>query len=235
MQQEETLPTIYIDSRERPSGLIEGLRRIASINVVDRWLPYGDILIADILIERKTTADFLQSLRDGRLFRQVSALHAFSTRRLLIVEGLGFPSSQGYSESSIYGALTKIEVGMQTPIVWTNSITETAELVSRIVAQESKVVSRAAAARRDPSRRKEICPQVRAMRAIPELSTSTGRDLLHHFGSIRGVLNASMVELESVAGISPECAQTVFLFATEPPLTTSRPASSAVAREVRAK
>ena len=235
MQKEEALPTIYIDSRERPSGLIDEIRQIARVNVVDRWLPYGDILVADILIERKTTTDFLQSLRDGRLFRQVSALHAFSTRRLLIVEGLGFPSSQGYSESSIYGALTKIEVGMQTPVVWTNSITETAQLVSRIVEQEGRMVSRAAAARRDRSRRKEICPQVRAMKAIPELSTSTGRELLHHFGSIRGVLNASMLELASVSGVSPECAQTVFLFATEPPVSPPIPERLSEVPTVREK
>lgn len=210
-------PTIYVDARERPSGLSDLIRERGDIEVIDRWLPYGDLLISDILIERKTTADFVSSLNDGRLFRQLSALLAFSARRLLIVEGLGFPSAKGVSNHSIEGALIKIEIGMQVPIFNTATIAETAQLITRIVAQESRTMVRMANDR-SKRRKKEVCAQARALRAVPDLNPATSRLLLQHFRTLRNIFNASAEELVKVGGLSEERAQTVFRFATEPPM-----------------
>jgi len=65
---------ILVDDREGPSGL--------AARLAERWddvrvarLLTGDIQVgARVLVERKTAADFLASLRDARIFRQLASL-----------------------------------------------------------------------------------------------------------------------------------------------------------------
>ena len=65
---------IRIDYREKDSGLIDLLKAM-DLSVEIGRLSYGDYIINEaITIERKTARDFLISIIDGRLFRQLSCL-----------------------------------------------------------------------------------------------------------------------------------------------------------------
>jgi len=63
---------IVADDRERAGGVIGELRRLEGVRLEVRRLAVGDFLVEDrFLVERKTLADFAQSVVDARLFKQV--------------------------------------------------------------------------------------------------------------------------------------------------------------------
>lgn len=75
---------IKVDFRERPSGIMEILRKMDGVRLEEKKLSVGDYQINDhIFVERKTTKDFIVSLIDGRLFSQASRLKRFTKDRLL--------------------------------------------------------------------------------------------------------------------------------------------------------
>jgi len=66
---------IAVDDRERNSRVKTALKRKGTVDISIRRLPPGDYQVDDtLLVERKTLANFALSVRDGRLFPQVSRL-----------------------------------------------------------------------------------------------------------------------------------------------------------------
>lgn len=64
------------------------------------YLPFGDLWLtapdwAVLCIERKTPSDFLGSLRDGRLFRQLAGLRAQTPWAYLLITGHLAPAADG--------------------------------------------------------------------------------------------------------------------------------------------
>ena len=78
---------IIIDDREVKSGICDELANLNVPFCVER-LKIGDYIINNtVFIERKTTLDFTESLKDRRLFDQVARLRANNKRSILIIEG----------------------------------------------------------------------------------------------------------------------------------------------------
>lgn len=62
-------PRIIVDKRELRS-LLPGALFFGGFKVIPMWLTYGDYIVSDdIVIERKSVVDFLQSVKNGRLFK----------------------------------------------------------------------------------------------------------------------------------------------------------------------
>lgn len=80
---------IWVDDREsRSSGIAEKLQKMETLSVVVKRLRTGDYLIeGKVVLERKRVRDFLESLKEGRLFAQASRLAAQPMRAFLILEG----------------------------------------------------------------------------------------------------------------------------------------------------
>ena len=65
---------IYVDEREKNSGVPEILRGLG-VTVIYRKLDVGDYVVSDrTAIERKSAGDFIRSIIDGRLFDQCRRL-----------------------------------------------------------------------------------------------------------------------------------------------------------------
>jgi ERCC4-type nuclease len=72
---------VVVDDRERPSGVVPELEKLNRVVVKIEHLSLGDYCIdGAVLIERKTAADFAQSLMDGRLFGQAMRMATSSLR-----------------------------------------------------------------------------------------------------------------------------------------------------------
>ena len=79
---------LHVDHAERPSALLDAVQRSGAFDVRVLRLVTGDYLIDhEVLIERKTIADFAISLIDGRLFPQVARLARSRYRSVLLIEG----------------------------------------------------------------------------------------------------------------------------------------------------
>ena len=82
---------IFIDFREKRSRVPEFLIKLGvGFECVNMAADYA--ISKDFLVERKTIADFITSVADGRLFRQVSCLAASCKNPLIILEGGGLYS-----------------------------------------------------------------------------------------------------------------------------------------------
>lgn len=85
---DEKIFEIRVDYREGSLGIIEIFTK-RGIEVVKDNLKAGDYLIGDeIVVERKTTLDFAQSIIDGRLFRQALLMKQNFDRCLFVYDAV---------------------------------------------------------------------------------------------------------------------------------------------------
>ena len=77
--------TLYIDSRE-PIQIINELKKQVDKVVVKRF-DSGDYMFNDVGVERKELRDLLQSLHNGRYFKQVRHLKENYAKPLVLYEG----------------------------------------------------------------------------------------------------------------------------------------------------
>src|SRR4030043_1630112 len=78
---------IIVDNREKNSLVISELYSNKDIFLEFKQLPVADFLIRDVAIERKTVSDFLSSMINKRLSRQLEEMKQYP-KQLLIIEGM---------------------------------------------------------------------------------------------------------------------------------------------------
>ena len=97
---------IVADDRERPSGVVAELEKAGKVIVKIEHLSVGDYCVdGAVLIERKTAADFAQSLMDGRLFSQAGRMSSSPFRPAYLIEGTSAEwAGLGVSREALQGA-----------------------------------------------------------------------------------------------------------------------------------
>ena len=111
---------IQVDYSERQAPLLELLRQSGAFDVRIVRLTVGDYLINDeVLIERKTIADFSASLVDGRLFPQAARLARDGHRTLMLIEGPPAASMPDVHPHAIQGALVSLAAMWRLPVLHT--------------------------------------------------------------------------------------------------------------------
>lgn len=109
---------ILADYREKRSGIPELLMQ-SEINVKVVNLVAGDYLIDEqVIVERKTNEDFIQSLLCNRLFEQCSKLKRESDFQLFIIEGDPYRTNHDISQQAVKGALLSISAAWQIPVFY---------------------------------------------------------------------------------------------------------------------
>ena len=129
-------PLIVIDNRETNSTL-PSLIKLNGHEVKFEQLKVGDIRISDrVLIERKTSRDFIDSIIDGRILRQSKKLFSSAERPLLIVESM---ETDRIHPNAVMGAMAWITIDLGLPVLMTKGIEETARFVSVVAKREAKI------------------------------------------------------------------------------------------------
>ena len=129
-----------IDHREGKSALAARLRQEGlTVEVVS--LPVGDVQISDrILIERKGTRDFVDSLLDGRLLDQATRLVSSAPRAMLVLEGSDLFQHRAVHGQAIMGALATLTFDYGLPVVTSSDTAETARFIAVSARRESKML-----------------------------------------------------------------------------------------------
>ena len=82
--------TVIADNRETMN--IDKLLESYGARVITRKLEVGDYILSDqVAVERKTMDDFLNSIKDGRLFGQLTELNRNFESPILILENRPWP------------------------------------------------------------------------------------------------------------------------------------------------
>ena len=229
---------LLIDYRENKE-IIEMVQNICKDSEIVT-LPLGDFLIIKnndaVVVERKNSADFVNSMRSNRLWEQLLSLMKTKEimgyeikRRILVVHGTfgdylsTIPDylvtiSQRKLKAfwnSLVGAQLEILYVYDTPIVIAENDEAFHSFMKILIKREEEGKNdktpearwyRKRAIRDLPAKDRKLF----FLSAIPSIGEKLAKNLLEHFGSIVDIATASVKELQMVPGIGKKKAENIF-------------------------
>ena len=215
--------TLKIDYREQRSGIVSEIEKITKqFNCEIMQLPIGDYLIGDkIIIERKTIADFLASVKNGRIFQQAYRMANSPCSSILILEGeKPPPETTKMKRAAIQGVLLHLTVVLNIPVIRSRDIKETAWLINQIAEQYQNVqkpknkfvIFRSTNFKVKKQQRLKL----QLLQNISGIGTIKALALLRSFGSIEKISNADINSLSKVYGIGKKLANNIYTIIHEP-------------------
>jgi Fanconi anemia group M protein len=206
---------IIIDSRESSSPIIKELSKF-DLSIELKSLEIGDYVLSDrIVIEKKTTEDFIASIVDGRLFNQLIKLKNTYESPLVIIEGESLYTSRAIRLESIMGAIASVIIDYKIPIIWTRNPIETASLLFHIAKREQLKEKHEPRIRYEskPKSLDEIKEYIVA--GLPHINTTLAKRLLKRFKTVEKIFTASEKELQEVDGIGKKISEEIKKVLTE--------------------
>jgi ERCC4-type nuclease len=206
MKIQSTLPTdsvmIFVDNRESQSSVIRWLRGM-DILITETQLEVGDYICSDrVCAERKTVRDFLQSIIDQRLFRQLENMARSFESPLLILEGNPelLALERTIHPNALRGALASIALEYKIPIIWTRNSEETAHQLFWIAQREQVKQNRPVQIRSNKKTTTLQQEQEYLVTGLPGISTTRAKQLLKKFKTPEKIFTASETRLLKLNG-----------------------------------
>ncbi|MFW6285983.1 MAG: helicase-related protein [Nanoarchaeota archaeon] len=206
------IPKIYVDNREN-NDLIKELFNESEIEIETKKLEIADIVITQhIAIERKSKADFVNSIIDKRLFPQLLNLSKNYRRPLLLLEGEdSIYSIRNISPNVIRATLSAIAIDLRIPIIYSTGIYESSQIIKTITKRAyrtKKDISLAV----DKTFHSEYEELEKFVSTIPKINIITAKLLLSNFNSIKKLVNSTQKDLLQIEGIGKIKAQYLIEF-----------------------
>lgn len=209
-------PPVTVDDRETATRVVEHLSNLGAV-ITLRRLDYGDYAIGDrVLIERKTTRDFVDTLVERDLLGQVGTMARACLRPVLIIEGENLYTQRDIHPNAIRGALSAISLDLGVSLFFTRDEEDTARMIEIIARREYSEGDRerVVPGKKNYSGTRER--QEAIIASFPDIGLKGARALLRQFGSVRAVIDADEHDLTAVEGIGPVKAKTIAETARRP-------------------
>jgi DNA excision repair protein ERCC-4 len=202
---------VVADDRERPSGVVAELEKSGKAIVKIEHLSVGDYCVdGAVLIERKTAADFAQSLMDGRLFSQAGRMSSSPFRPAYIIEGTNAEwAGLRVSREALQGALVTLMLIFDVPVFRSTDPAETARLICYIGSQLVRLRDPGYAPYRQAKAKRKKTRQLRILQSLPGVGADRAKKLLEHFRTVRACFTASPTELSEIKGIGSKTAAAI--------------------------
>ena len=210
-----TGPAIVVDDRETSSKVVESLHAMGATISIQR-LPVGDYVIGDrIIVERKTTRDFADTLVDRDLLGQVRSLATSCIRPVLVIEGDDLYQERNIHPNAIRGTLSAITIDLGVTLLTTRDEADTAAMLLVIARREYEERGERAPSIRKPYH-SHMEQQESIVGSFPEIGLKNARLLLEHFGSVQGIVNADEKALSEAPGIGEKRAKKIYELSRHP-------------------
>ena len=197
---------MFLDTREA--------ELIKLLEIPVKQLPVGDIWIGELVIERKSIRDLEASILDGRYREQRGRILAYcqenKTQPMYILEGSLGSATGRLQKKAIMKFINRLIFHYQIPVMQTNSVQETAELIQALVEQwkdDPKNLQRTTElvkvtdgihiqkkANASDFKQFGIC----CLAQCPGVSVKMAETLINTFGSLKGVMEAHVKEIEDL-------------------------------------
>ncbi|MDD5111182.1 MAG: DEAD/DEAH box helicase [Candidatus Altiarchaeota archaeon] len=199
-KEEKKSMKVYVDNRESPY-IKKLLKEKAEIELAN--LEVGDYILSDrTCAERKTVADFLQSMLDGRLLAQAAELSRNFERPVLILEGFrDLYTQRNIHPNAVRGALAAIATSFGIPVIPSQDEEDTAGLLLAIAKREQEYEKKEVSLRGEKKPMTNSERQQYVIESLPNVSAVLAKRLLERFDSVQNVMNAPEDELMKVDGI----------------------------------
>jgi len=200
LSSEKEIPKIIIDYREKNSLLPSELKSLG-LDIEFKELKVADYLVKNVAIERKTVSDFLSSMKNKRLIRQIEELQQYQNK-LIIIEGIEEQDIyndkilEGIHPNAIRGFLLSILLKHKIPILFTKDYQDSAKFIERIARKKENELSINATKK---SRNKKEQMQF-ILEGFPGIGPKTAKKLLKEFKSLKNIFNATQEELKTSIG-----------------------------------
>lgn len=192
---------VIVDYRERNSLVYSELINLG-LELHPRELKVADYIVKDVAIERKTVSDFITSMKNRRLIRQLEDLQQYK-KRLLIIEGIDeqelYSDSEdwiGMHPNAIRGFLLSILLKYNVPIIYTKDYKDTAKFINILAKKQSGEIP--LNVKKKSFNKKEQLQFI--VEGFPGIGPKTARKLLEKFKTIKNIINANEEELKEVIG-----------------------------------
>jgi len=191
---------ILADYRERNSLLISELIHLG-LKIEFKNLKVADYLVNDIAIERKTVSDFISSMINKRLLKQLEELKQYK-HNLLIIEGIdeqdlyNDENHLGVNSNAIRGFLLSILIKHKIPIIFTKNYQDSAKFILILSKRKPRELSLNVS--KKSLDRKERLQFI--LEGFPGIGPKSAKKLLENFKTIKNIANASEKELKEVIG-----------------------------------
>ncbi|GGM37438.1 DEAD/DEAH box helicase [Haloarcula argentinensis] len=195
---------IVADQRELDSNIARDLSTRDGIETRLETLAVGDYVLSDrVVVERKTVADFMDTLTGGdrSMFEQVGDATRNYGRPVVIIEGEDLFGARNVHHKAIQGALASLAVDFGASVLRTSDEDETADLLEVIAGREQEVADREVSVHGEKQSKTLPEQQEYVVAAIAEVGPVTARTLLEAFGSVEAVMTADKDDLLEVSGI----------------------------------
>jgi Fanconi anemia group M protein len=201
--------TIICDNRETASAVVRNLSLIG-INIKLEQLQSADYVISNrVGIERKSGQDFNDSIKDGRLFKELIDLKENFERPILILEGNPF-SESSINENALYGAISSIILNLGITIYKTNDPTESATFLYQLTKKEQSEFKSPIKLRFDkaPIETSRLLEYILA--GIPGVNALRAKNLLNELKTLQAIFNSDIPDLTKVKNIGKKIAQQIY-------------------------
>ncbi|MBY8988923.1 MAG: Hef nuclease, partial [Candidatus Lokiarchaeota archaeon] len=173
-------------------------------------LAVADYLVSERTgIERKSAQDFNDSIKDGRLFRELSELRNNFERPILILEGDPFENSN-INENALWGAISSIILNFGVNLYKTKDPKETAMFLYQLAKKEqvqsnTRINLRFEKAPLDTSLLLEYI-----VAGIPGINSLRAKNLLSEFKTLQNIFNSDIPDLTKIDNIGKKIAQGIY-------------------------
>jgi len=195
---------VVCDYREKE--VIESLKRLGAV-VNEKSLEIGDFICSErVSIERKSHADFISSIIDGRIFEQVKNLKNNFEKPIVIIEGY---SNRQINENALKGAIASLILDFGVSLLTTRNPFDTAKTIFWLARREQfeKKTGIGIKVGKKPKEMRRL--QEFIVAGIPGVSLTIAKRLLEKFGSIEKIFTADEAELRKVKGIGESLAKKI--------------------------
>ena len=195
---------ILVDYRERNSLVPSELVSLG-LELEFKELKVADFLVRNVAIERKTVLDFISSMINKRLLRQLEELQQYE-KKLIIIEGINEQELysddkvSGLHSNSIRGFLLTILLRHNIPILFTKDYKDTAKFIDLIARKKEQEMSMRVVKK---SRNKKEQLQY-ILEGFPGIGPKNAKKLLQQFKSIKNITNTPEEELKKILGKKAE-------------------------------
>lgn len=180
-------------------------------------LPAGDYLIGELLIERKTSMDLVNSVRGNRLWNEVFKLklaERYGYKPILLLEGSPtLPvKRRGWGEEQVIGILYTATIANNIQLIYSPTKKWTVKTLLHLNRKHGdKTDSRKlqSAGIKKPT---DICSVIRAMiESVPGVGPNKAHQLLEYFGSLYNLVTAEVFEIRLPRVVSDELAALLYV------------------------
>jgi Fanconi anemia group M protein len=194
---------IIADIHEKDSLVIPELVE-RGIEVEIKNLKIGDYIVSnDIAIERKTINDFIASMMNKRLIKQLRELKSNYKKPLMIIESSDYHElytsewHPNMNKNAVRGMILSILLDFQIPIIMTKDYKETAEFIMLLVKKQEKPAQEISLKAKKHAFSVQEQQQL-ILESFPGIGPKTAKEILKKFKTLKNFSNASLEELKQI-------------------------------------